>query len=146
MSEIFTLLDMRHCQISSSMCLRLFFFSSHTPWADCYLCNLFFLILWEPYIKERPAWEERTGILNAVFSLRWFKPFCSKNLTSVMHSQPCEVTQDLQLSSCATIQFGVVLLGWCLLLWFGDSFGSPLFWGFGVPASPHRKQKSNVAQ
>lgn len=37
-------------------------------------------------------------ILNAVFSLRQFEPFCSKNLTSIMHSQPCEVTQDLQLS------------------------------------------------
>lgn len=37
-------------------------------------------------------------ILNAVFSLRWFKSFCSKNLTSVMHSQPSEVTQDLQHS------------------------------------------------
>lgn len=36
-------------------------------------------------------------ILNAVFSLRRFKSFCPKN-TSVMHFQPCEVTQDLQLS------------------------------------------------
>ena len=37
-------------------------------------------------------------ILNVVFSWSWFKSFCSKNLTSVMHSQPHEVTQDLQLS------------------------------------------------
>lgn len=81
MSEIFTLLDMRHCQISSSMCLRLFFFSSHTPWADCYLCNLFLLILWEPYIKERPAWEERTGILSVLWSLMQFSAWGDLNLS-----------------------------------------------------------------
>lgn len=34
-------------------------------------------------------------ILNAVFILRWFKSFHSKNLTSAMLSQPSEVTQDL---------------------------------------------------
>lgn len=41
--------------------MRLFFLSSHTPRADGYVCSLVLLIPWEPYIKERLVWEERTG-------------------------------------------------------------------------------------
>lgn len=55
--------------------------SSHTPWADCYLCSLSVLILWEPYIKKRPVWEERTGILSVLWSLMQFSAWGSLSLS-----------------------------------------------------------------
>ena len=44
-----------------------------------------------------------------------------------------------------TIQFGVVLSGWCSLLWSGDTFGSPLCSGFDVPAQKAEEHCSSIA-
>lgn len=75
-----------------------------------------------------------------------FKSFCSKK-SDISHTLSAVWGYSrFTAFCCVTIQFGVVLLGWCLLLWFGDTFGSPLFLGFGVLTSPHGKQRSNVAQ
>lgn len=95
MSEIFTLLDTRPCQISSQyLCLRLFYLSSHTPWVDFYLANFLFFILREPYIKEKSAQEERTGILSALWSLMLFSSWgdLSLSIQKIWH-QPCTLSQ-----------------------------------------------------
>lgn len=152
MSEIFTLLDTRHCQIPSSTCVwGSFPLISHTlSWLS--LVQPLALDTSEGLYQEEACLggENRDSvcslILNAVFSLRWLKSFCSKNLTSVMQSQAMWGYSRFTAFSCVTIQFGVVLLGWCLLLCFGNAFGSLWFLGFGVLPPLCRRCKSNVAQ
>lgn len=135
------------------LCLRLFFLSSHTPWADCYLCNLLLLILWEPYIKDRPVWEERTGILTVLWSLMQFSAWGDLCLSvqKIWH-QSCTLSHVRLLkiysillcnhsvwSSFVRMMFAVVILGqfWLTLVL--------RIWCPCIPAQKAGEQCSSIA-
>lgn len=113
------------------LCLRLFYLSSHTPWADFYLDNFLLFILWEPYIKEKSAQEERTGILSVLWSLMQFSSWgdLSPSVQKIWH-QSCTLSQVRLLriysilfcdhwiwSTSVRMMFAVVIWGhFCLTL------------------------------
>lgn len=133
------------------LCLRLFYLSSHTPWADFYLDNFLLFILWEPYIKEKSAQEERTGILSVLWSLMQFSSWgdLSPSVQKIWHQ------------SCTLIQVRLLRIYSILLCvhWIGSTFVRMMFavviWGHFCLmlflwilclTSLHRKQWSKEAQ